>query len=187
MDPWSILSIFGALGFVLLLLLLGREGLRMFKRGTRVGSADLGLASSGGTTAEYRSKVHLLSKAERSFFGVLQHELNGQFVVFSKVRMADIVKPVSVDGPSWWTAFNQLSSKHIDFVVCEPSSLALVCCIELDDASHNRDERRVRDGFVDHCLAAAGIPLLRFAASKGYNPSEVRDKFWLTVGRPQMS
>jgi hypothetical protein len=130
----------------------------------------------------YRSKVYLLSKAERSFFGVLQAQLSGQFVVFSKVRLADIVKPVSVDGPSWWTSFNKLSSKHIDFVVCEPESLALVCCIELDDASHERDARKSRDGFVDECLAAAGIPFLRVPAAKGYSPTEIHEKFWLTVG-----
>jgi hypothetical protein len=182
MELRHALIIFGALGFVLLLVLLGREGLRMLKSGKRSRDPVVGATPTRSAPAVYRSKVYLLSKAERSFFGALQSQLSGQFVVFSKVRLADIVKPVSVDGPSWWTAFNQLSAKHIDFVVCDPASLALVCCIELDDASHDKDERKVRDGFVDECLSTAGIPLLRFAASKGYSPTEIHEKFWLTVG-----
>lgn len=184
MDLWQVLSIFGALGFVLLLVLLAREGLGMLKRGSSTTDPVVGAAASRSGTADYRSKVYLLSKVERTFFGALQGQLNGKFVIFSKVRLADIVKPVAVDGPSWWTAFNQLSSKHIDFVVCEPASLSLVCCIELDDASHDRDERKGREGFVDECLAAAGIPLLRFPASKGCSPAEIHEKFWLTVGQP---
>ncbi|WP_170156973.1 DUF2726 domain-containing protein [Roseimicrobium gellanilyticum] len=154
----------------------------MAKRNQDSSAPVVSASTSKGVTVDYRSKVYLMSKTERSFFGTLQEQMDGKFVVFSKVRLADIVKPVSVDGPSWWTAFHQLSSKHIDFVICDPASLALVCCIELDDASHERDDRKGRDGFVDATLAAAGIPFLRFAASKGINSHEIREKFWLTIG-----
>jgi hypothetical protein len=182
MELWQALSVVGALVLVGLLLLLARKVTGMARRGNAPEDPVVSASSSKGVTVDYRSKVYLMSKTERSFFGALQEQLEGKFVVFSKVRLADVVKPVSVDGPSWWTAFHQLSSKHIDFVICDPSSLALVCCIELDDASHERDERKGRDGFVDATLEAAGIPFLRFAASKGINSHEIREKFWLTIG-----
>jgi hypothetical protein len=182
MELWQVLSVFGALGLVGLLLLLARKVPGKAKGRLETDAPVVSASSSKGVTVDYRSKVYLMSKTERSFFSALQEQLDGKFVVFSKVRLADIVKPVSVDGPSWWTAFHQLSSKHIDFVICDPSSLALVCCIELDDASHERDDRKGRDGFVDATLAAAGIPFLRFAASKGISSHEIREKFWFTIG-----
>jgi hypothetical protein len=185
MELWQALSVLGALVLVGLLLPLARKLAGKAKRTKDAGDPVVSASSSKGVTVDYRSKVYLMSKTERSFFGALQEQLEGKFLVFSKVRLADIVKPVSVDGPSWWTAFHQLSSKHIDFVICDPSSLALVCCIELDDASHERNDRK-GDGFVDATLAAAGIPFLRFPASKGISSHEIREKFWLTIG-PQIA
>jgi len=47
-------------------------------------------------------------------------------------------------------------------------------CIELDDASHGRPDRQVRDEFLDAALLAAGLPLLRVRAKKAYNLAELR-------------
>src|SRR5438046_32622 len=86
--------------------------------------------------------VSLLTEAERSFFGVLDQALAGEYRLFAKVRLADVVRPVQ--GPSRSgrpAAFNSISAKHVDFVLCDPSSLRVVGVVELDDKSHRRLDR----------------------------------------------
>jgi hypothetical protein len=45
--------------------------------------------------------------------------------------------------------------------------------IELDDSSHNRNNRQERDDFVDRVFQAAGLPLLRLPVQREYNTREV--------------
>ncbi len=166
----------------LLVFIVALFSLRRRHAGSRSAGSPEAAASTSRLPVTFGAQTFLLSKAERSFFGVLHQEFAGSFHIFGKVRLADLVKPLVSDGPSWWTAFNKLSSKHVDFVLCEPSDLRIVCCIELDDASHDSASRQKRDTFVDQCLASAGIPLVRFPAAKGYIPAELREKILLTPG-----
>jgi len=48
--------------------------------------------------------------------------------------------------------------------------------VELDDKSHERDDRSLRDQLVDRALADARIPVIHFPARKGYAIAEVRAK-----------
>jgi hypothetical protein len=44
----------------------------------------------------------------------------------------------------------------------------------LDDASHDRPERKERDEFVDHAFESAGLPLLRIRNGSSYDPAALR-------------
>ena len=110
-------------------------------------------------TLPYKRKEWLLSKAERSFFGVLQGVLASEQLIFVKVRLADLIY-IPRGTPSRQAAFNRIQSKHIDFVLCEKSSVRPLLAIELDDSSHARSDRSARDRFVDSALDVAGLPLL---------------------------
>jgi very-short-patch-repair endonuclease len=48
--------------------------------------------------------------------------------------------------------------------------------IELDDRTHDRFERAVRDSLVDSALADAGIPILRVSAQKSYSLVQIREQ-----------
>ena len=90
------------------------------------------------------------SPAERSFFGVLRQAVGTEFHVFAKVRLADIVTPQKTRSRSaWQSAFNRISSKHVDFLLCETAGLSPVAVIELDDKSHSTFEAGFRDRCVD--------------------------------------
>ena len=118
----------------------------------------------------YRRKNWLLTKAERSFFGVLQQVTGNDYLLFCKVRLADVV---DVERNAGQAAFNRISAKHVDFLLCDPSQVSPVLAIELDDASHGAARRQERDAFVDSVLAAAGLPLLRVPAKQNYVPAEL--------------
>jgi hypothetical protein len=120
----------------------------------------------------YKRKDFLLSKAERSFFGVLQLAVNGRYIIFTKVRLADLLD-IPRGTEKRQSYFNRIQAKHIDFVICDKNLLRPLLAIELDDSSHNRADRKTRDNFVDAALAAAGLPILHVRASSGYNTQEL--------------
>lgn len=123
----------------------------------------------------YQLNERLFSPAERSFYGVLTQAVKNDAVVFGKVRVADILSPSSgLSRSRWQIAFNRISSKHFDFVVCSPSTLSILAVVELDDKSHSRSSRVERDRFLDSACEAASVPLHRFKAAKMYNVGEVR-------------
>jgi hypothetical protein len=117
----------------------------------------------------------LFSPAERSFLGVLDQALGDQFRVMGKVRLADVISVRRGLGRSaWQSAFNQIQSKHLDFIVCDPDNLSVLFVLELDDNTHEQARRKDRDAFVASALTAAGIPLHRFPARRAYSVSEIR-------------
>ena len=116
----------------------------------------------------YKRKDYLLTKAERSFFGVLQKAVGDRYLIFAKVRLADLMYiPRGVE--QWQSYFNRIKSKHIDFVLCDRDAVRPLLAIELDDSSHREADRQSRDTFVDSALKAAGLPILHVAARFNYS------------------
>jgi hypothetical protein len=61
----------------------------------------------------------------------------------------------------------------VDFLLCDPATMRPLAGIELDDASHARPDRQERDALVQKVFEAAGLPLVRFPAQRGYALAEV--------------
>lgn len=131
-----------------------------------------------GDGLSFESREVLFSPAERSFLGVLEQALaDGRYKVFGKVRLGDIVKPAKgLNASKRTTAQNRINQKHVDFLICTASDLTVVGVVELDDQSHNRDDRAGRDRFVDDALTKARIPVVRFPAKNSYAIPEVAAK-----------
>lgn len=100
-----------------------------------------------------------------------------------KVRLADVIQPAGeLSRSDWQRAFNMISAKHVDFLLCRADDLRVVLVIELDDASHKKKARVRRDQFVEAALKSAEVPLLRVDARKGYALSDLREKVRLAIG-----
>lgn len=124
----------------------------------------------------YVQRGPLFTKAERSFYGVLKQIVGTEFEVFGKVRVADILTPEKTTNKSiWYKAFNGISAKHFDFVICNPGDLSVLCVVELDDSSHNKKDRIKRDDFIDRACKSAGITIVRFAAARSYSLKDVSE------------
>jgi len=96
------------------------------------------------------------------------------FRVFAKVRLADIYNVQKTpDRSAWQSAQNKISGKHVDFLLCRVTDLSPVLAIELDDATHEREDRRKRDLFLDEIFAASNLPLLRFKVQKAYRTEDI--------------
>ena len=115
------------------------------------------------------------SLAERSFLGVLEQAVNGQYRFMAKVRLADVVKvKTGMSRSARQSALNRIQSKHLDFVACDPATLMVQFVVELDDETHRQSRRQARDELVDKVLQAAGIPVFHFIAKRGYSVQDVR-------------
>lgn len=118
---------------------------------------------------------NLFTPAELSFYHVLKQSVSDAYEVFGKVRIADVVQPKkSLSSKLWWIAFNRISSKHFDYVICDPETLSIVAVIELDDSSHLKGKTIKRDRFVNEVCRSANVKLIRFKAKK-YHVNQVRD------------
>ncbi len=142
------------------------------------------LAKHRGSTEtfSYEKNEPLFSPPERSFFGVLNQAVQGQAVVFGKMRVADVLRPPKGLGRSnWQKAFNRISSKHFDYVICTPDTLSVLAVIELDDKSNAKGKRAERDHFLECACSNAGLPLYRFKAAATYSINEVRNVLYPLV------
>jgi hypothetical protein len=123
----------------------------------------------------YEQQRTLMSPAERSFYGVLCKAVEGNAVVFAKVRVGDVIKTKSgLTASERQSAFNRISAKHFDFVLCRPSDLSIFATIELDDKSHGSAKRVDRDKFLEGACQSANLRLHRFKASKSYVVADIQ-------------
>lgn len=119
----------------------------------------------------YRVRDAFLTPAELSFYLVLRQVVGDRLVVLSKVGLWDIfyvARPNENPG-----ARGHISQKHVDFLVCDPKTMQPVAGIELDDASHEKPHRRVRDAEVELVFETAELPLFRFPAQRAYVEREL--------------
>ena len=84
------------------------------------------------------------------------------YSVFAKVRLLDLLEPVK-GNPKYKTYFYKVQSKHVDFVLCDEKLVARYI-IELDDSSHDRNDRKERDNFVDEVVESVGYKIIHVRA-----------------------
>jgi hypothetical protein len=120
----------------------------------------------------YFPKEHLLSKGEMAFYRVLAHAVPSGLAISMKTRLSDVIGCTAEGWKAGWGA--KISQKHVDFVVFDPVTTAIILVIELDDRTHDLPDRQARDVFVDRALAAAGVAILRVPAAKAYDLEALR-------------
>lgn len=120
----------------------------------------------------YQISSKFVSPAELSFYLQAYEILNGRYTICPKVALSELLA-VKAKGKSWRSAFNKISQKSVDFVVCETQTMKPLYAIELDDASHDRPDRQKRDDFMDRAFAAAGLALLHVDCKRGYSHEEM--------------
>lgn len=116
----------------------------------------------------YHLRDNFLSAAELSFFDVLRTVVGNRAVLCTKVALGDVFWVKRDDASRHRIYTNKIDRKHVDFLVCDPATMRPLLGIELDDKSHQRQDRQERDAFVDQVFNAAGLPLLHIPAKRGY-------------------
>ena len=136
----------------------------------------------------YARIPNLLSAAERDFYRVLQNAVPDGFVLFAQVRLANLIRPTSRNPKQNKYDFYRIQAKCVDFVLCDAATTAPRLVIELDDASHDRVDRKARDSFVDAVLAHVNLPVLHVRWQRSYSHEQLAGDIRQALGlRPALA
>lgn len=136
--------------------------------GERKGGAD-----ESAPEFPYHLRDHFLSPAELSFYGVLRTVVDGQVTICTKVGLRDVFYVKKGDPSRYRIYTNKIDRKHIDFLLCDSTTMQPLIGIELDDKSHQRKDRQERDTFVDEVFKTAGLPLVHIPVRRAYRMDDI--------------
>lgn len=117
----------------------------------------------------YIKKEFLMSEAEKKFYFVLSEILGNDYLIFSKVRMADLLFLSKMSNSRYYHYQNKIQSKHVDFLICDKENIKPLLAIELDDSSHSKMDRILRDQLVDKIFENANFPIMHIPVSVSYD------------------
>ena len=124
--------------------------------------AVLKAKSRGGASDEvwpfYAKKP--LSQPEQVLYFRLAQALP-EHIILAQVQLSQLLGVKKGNNYQAW--FNRINRMSVDFVVCKKDS-SIVTVIELDDATHQRQDRQIADANKDKALASAGVRIVRWQA-----------------------
>ena len=124
----------------------------------------------------YLKKDCLMSEAEKKFYFVLSEVIGNDYLIFSKVRMADLLYLPKMSNSNFYHYQNKIQSKHVDFLICDKENIEPLLAIELDDSSHLKMDRILRDELVDRIFESAKLPIMHVKFSENYDKILLSDQ-----------
>lgn len=128
-------------------------------------------------------QTSMLTSTEQAFYNQLKEALKHYDIeIHYKIRLADIFK-VKYRNKYYETNFSRIMAKHIDFIIADKSKAEAIIAIELDDASHEKEESYKNDTFKNILFEASDIRLLRIKVQPIYDFAELKQmlKSYLNV------
>ena len=121
-------------------------------------------------------KKNIFTETELNFYRICKMIADEQNLeIFPKMTLKEILYVKDENGnKNPYKYFSKIDKKHIDYTIYDPVKNDIIVCIELDDSSHQRDDRVKRDVYVDAVLYMAGINLVRIPAQRSYNINEIK-------------
>ena len=86
-------------------------------------------------------------------------------------------------GKDFMKYLSKINKKHVDFLLCDPSTMKPLCGIELDDISHTSKKSYERDLFVEKVYKDANFELIRLSSK--YTYKEIETALTGVFDRPQ--
>ncbi len=104
----------------------------------------------------------VLSSVRISLYCSIQGQTGGHFLCSSPGQKPRLLQ--------------QNCQKALRFSGRDAATMRPLLGIELNDVSHQRENRQKRDRFIERVFDAAKLPLLRFPVQREYNPGEIAAK-----------
>lgn len=126
----------------------------------------------------YRLRGQFLTTTELALFRVLNTIVEDRYLICPKVSLNEIFYIVRPNENVHF--FNKFFRKHVDFLLCDPQTLAPAFGVEIIRLS-SKDETREYDKFMSELFLDAGLPLVHVQSSETYDPADVIFLFQLAV------
>ena len=126
----------------------------------------------------YRLKEPFLTTTELALFRVLNQMADGRYLICPKVALNDLFYIVRPNENVHF--FNKFFRKHVDFLMCDPQTLAPVFGVEILRPI-SKNEAREFDKFMDELFIDAGLPLVHIPSSEKYDLSDIVSLFQLAM------
>lgn len=107
----------------------------------------------------YQARPLLTKREHQEYLKLKQYADARGWLICPKVRVYDLIEPKKGTG-KYQELKNKIQSKHVDFVLVDPE-LNVIGVLELDDSTHDREDRKQRDSFVRNALEGAGITMIQ--------------------------
>lgn len=115
---------------------------------------------------------------ERMFLPVLEKAVGGQYEIFPKVTLSEVLEPVdTLSKRAQKKAVRSIQDRNFDFVVVDRARKAIICAVELDDHKFDKKTFKQQDLYLEDLCRKVGLPLLRVPSQRGYNLSELIERF----------
>lgn len=114
--------------------------------------------SEGGGDIPYFGKT-VLTDVEQVLYHRLVEALP-ELIVLAQVPLSGILGIRRNRNKRWQAQFNAIARKSVDYVVCR-KDFSVVAVIELDDSTHEREDRKKSDEVKNAAFKKVGIEVLR--------------------------
>lgn len=121
---------------------------------------------------QFVRKQFIMSAAENDLYRVLQEVVGSNFVIVPQAHLS-VFLDHRVKGQSWQGALSTIQRKSVDFLICSHTYYNPLVAIELDDSSHQREDRVERDTKVDQICETAGMPLIHIRWQQNYAANDL--------------
>lgn len=121
-----------------------------------------------------------MSKNEHDVFDAIVIAVGDKYHVFPQVKF-DKILDWKGNGKNSIYAMRHINQKSVDFLLCDKTYINPRLAIELDDTTHEREDRKERDEIVEGILSAANFPLLRIHYSDTTNSSTLKEKIIASI------
>jgi hypothetical protein len=126
----------------------------------------------------YRLREPFLTTTDLALFHVLNQMVGGRYLICPKVALNDIFYIVRPNENVHF--FNKFFRKHVDFLLCDPQTVAPAFGIEIVRPI-SKNEARESDKFIEELFIGAGLPLVHVPSSETYDPSDLVSLFQLAL------
>lgn len=122
--------------------------------------------------SKYQANGYIMTQTELLFYRELKKVTDKlELSIFPQVDLKRIVKVSDNNNKDR----NKIKSRSIDFSIVNNKNCKIVCCIELDDYTHNRENVKKADNFKNELFKHVNIPLKRVKVNKFYNLEELEN------------
>lgn len=122
--------------------------------------------------SNFIKKDYVMTQTELIFYRELKKVTDKlELSIFPQVNLERIINVRDNNN----TDRNKIKSRSIDYCIVNNKNCKIICCMELDDYTHNYKNRIERDNFINNLFSSVGIKLNRIKVNNKYNLEELEN------------